>query len=348
VRNYLLPLASAGLLAFAVVHVVASQQTPPRPGPPAPPPRAPFERTVAGTGVVEAETENIAVGSPLAGIVTTVCVKAGQRVEAGAPLFRLDDRQLRAEREFRRAALAAAEAQLARLESLPRAEELPPSDARVGEARANLVGQEDRLRRAQALSRSRAVGDEELVRLRQECEAAREQLARAEAEARLLRAGAWGPDKAVARAAVAQARAQLAQAETELERLEVRALVGGEVLQVNVRPGEFVGAQPGQALVLLGGVRRLHVRVDVDEHDIPRFRRGAPARALVRGGARLEFPLTFVRVEPFVVPKRSLNGDNTERIDTRVLQALYALPSTAQGLYVGQQLDIYIEADAGE
>src|SRR5205823_6612621 len=112
---------------------------------------------------------------------------------------------------------------------------------------------EDRLRRAQALSRSRAVGEEELVRLRQDCEAAREQLARAEAESRLLRAGAWGPDKAVARAAVAQARAQLAQAETELERLEVRALVGGEVLQVNVRPGEFVGARPGQALVLLGG-----------------------------------------------------------------------------------------------
>jgi hypothetical protein len=58
--------------------------------------------------------------------------------------------------------------------------------------------------------------------------------------------------------------------------------------------------------------------------------------------------LTFVRVEPFVVPKKSLNGDSSERIDTRVLQALYALPWTAEGLYVGQQLDVYIEADAGE
>src|SRR5205807_2412349 len=124
-RKFVLPLASAGLLAFAVVHVVGSQQVPPRPGPPAPPPRAPFEGTVAGTGVVEAETENIAVGSPLAGIVTTVWVKAGQRVSAGDPLFRLDDRQLRAEHEYRAAALAATEAQLTRLESMPRPEELP-------------------------------------------------------------------------------------------------------------------------------------------------------------------------------------------------------------------------------
>jgi hypothetical protein len=55
--------------------------------------------------------------------------------------------------------------------------------------------------------------------------------------------------------------------------------------------------------------------------------------------------LTFVRVEPYVVPKRSLNGDNNERVDTRVLQVLYALPSSVQAVYVGQQLDVFIEAD---
>jgi HlyD family secretion protein len=344
-RKWILPLAAAGMLAFAVAHVVRSQQVPPRPGPPAPPPRTPFEGTVAATGVVEAETENIAVGSPLAGIVTTVCVKAGQRVAAGDLLFRLDDRQLRAEHEYRAAVLASAEAQLTRLEAMPRPEELPARDARVQEARANLIGQEDQLHRSQALIRNRAIGEEELVRRRQATHIAREQLARAEADYRLLRAGAWEPDKAMARAAVAQARAQLKQTQTDLERLEVRALVDGEVLQVNVRPGEFVGAPPGQPLALLGGVSRLHVRVDIDEHDIPRFRRSAAARVLVRGNSGIEYPLTFVRVEPFVVPKRSLNGDNNERVDTRVLQVLYALPSSAQTVYVGQQLDVFIEAD---
>src|SRR5262249_61505631 len=129
---------------------------------------------------------------------------------------------------------------------------------------------------------------------------AKAQLAKAEADLALQKAGAWAPDLRVAEAAVEQARGQLEQTRTELERLEVQALVDGEVLQVNVRPGEFVGAQPGQALIVLGNVRQLHVRVDVDEHDIPRFRPGMPAKAMLRGDPRQEFPLRFVRVEPDV------------------------------------------------
>jgi multidrug resistance efflux pump len=120
------------------------------------------------------------------------------------------------------------------------------------------------------------------------------------------------------------------------------------VLQVNVHPGEFVGAPPGQALVVLGNVHTLHVRVDIDEHDVPRFRPGAAARASVRGNAAHEYALRFVRVEPYVIPKKSLTGDNTERVDTRVLQVIYAVDGASEErpLYVGQQMDVFI--DAGE
>ena len=126
----------------------------------------------------------------------------------------------------------------------------------------------------------------------------------------------------------------------------MRAPVDGDVLQVNVRPGEYVGTPPNQALVVLGNVHELHVRVDVDEHDIPRFRKGAAAQAMVRGNPQVSFPLRFVRVEPYVVPKKSLTGDNTERVDTRVLQVIYALEQTDQPVYVGQQLDVFIDTDA--
>jgi hypothetical protein len=54
--------------------------------------------------------------------------------------------------------------------------------------------------------------------------------------------------------------------------------------------------------------------------------------------------MTFVRVEPYVVPKKSLTGDNTERVDTRVLQVIYALDSKEQTFYVGQQMDVFIDA----
>jgi HlyD family secretion protein len=125
----------------------------------------------------------------------------------------------------------------------------------------------------------------------------------------------------------------------------VRAPVGGEVLQVNVRPGEFAPAGPGRGLIVLGDVGGLHVRVEVDEHDIPRFRPGAAARAALRGNPRAGFSLRLVRVEPYVTPKRVLTNDSSERVDTRVLQVLYAVEAPRGALYVGQQLDVFIEAE---
>ena len=107
------------------------------------------------------------------------------------------------------------------------------------------------------------------------------------------------------------------------------------MLQVNVRPGEFVGAPAGQALIVLGSVTQLHVRVDIDEYDIPRFITDAPARATLKGQPKDFFPLKFVRVEPYVVPKKSLTGDNTERVDTRVLQVIYAIDTTGQAAVRG-------------
>ena len=175
-------------------------------------------------------------------------------------------------------------------------------------------------------------------------EVAREQLTQTQAEYALLKAGAWKPDLDIARATIAQAEAQILQTQTEIERALVRAPVDGDVLKVYVHPGEYVGAQPGQALVVLGQLGRLHVRVDISEHDIDRFVSGAPARAITRGKARQEYKLHFVRVEPFVVPKKSLTGDNTERVDTRVLQVIYALEGPEGRLYVGQQLDVFLDS----
>src|SRR5262245_1093055 len=96
-RKYMLPLIALGLLVFAVVHVVTAQQQKPPLTPPRQPARASFAHSVAGAGIVEAQTENIAIGSALPGVVMEVYVpveKVGQRVTKGAPLFRVDDRAL--------------------------------------------------------------------------------------------------------------------------------------------------------------------------------------------------------------------------------------------------------------
>jgi hypothetical protein len=70
----------------------------------------------------------------------------------------------------------------------------------------------------------------------------------------------------------------------------------------------------------------------------------APAFATLKGRTDVRFALEYVKVEPYVIPKRSLTGDNNERVDTRVLQVIYALPDDRPvQVYVGQQMDVYLQ-----
>jgi RND family efflux transporter MFP subunit len=298
-------LAVAGLTAM-IMTVAAGDKSYPVAAPLAQPAQSPFADTVSGAGLVEASTQNIAVAAPLSGVIARVHAQAGQRVEAGAPLFTLDERPLAAEIASREAAVRVA-------------------DARVAETEALAAEANDQLAKIRGLADPRAVSQEEIVR--------REMLARA-AGSRLK----------LAQATLAQTRAQLKQVQVDFDRITVRAPVTGDVLQVNARPGEFVSPGEGQPPVVIGETRRLHVRVDIDEADAWRFRAGAKAVAYLRGNASVAVPATFVRIEPYVTPKKSLTGGSSERVDTRVLQVLFAFERGELPIYVGQQMDVFVEA----
>jgi len=161
----------------------------------------------------------------------------------------------------------------------------------------------------------------------------------------LTKAGAWAPDLQIARTQVAQAEAAAHQDEVNIERLTTRAPIEGTILQNKVRLGQYAQCGPlNEPLMILGSVSPLHVRVDVDEHDALRVREGAPAVGSPRGNGSLRVPLQFVRFEPYVIPKKSLTGDSTERVDTRVRQVIYRIVAENSSLFVGQQMDVYIEA----
>ncbi len=88
------------------------------------------------------------------------------------------------------------------------------------------------------------------------------------------------------------------------------------------------------------------MRVDVDEQDSWRIQTNLRASAYVRGRSDVAIPLTFARMEPYVIPKTSLTGSSTERVDTRVLQVIYTFRQPQDfRVYVGQQMDVYIEAN---
>lgn len=345
VTQWLLPLVALGLLGFAGWFVWRTRPVAGDPPPPIAPAVNPYAAALAAAGIVEAQTENIAVGSATPGVVVEVLVKVGDDVQPGRPLFRLDDRDLRAELAVRKAEVERAKTDLVRLEAEPRPEKIPVQAAAVREAQALLAREQDALKRARETFAQRVTTEEDLIAKQQAVRFAEASVGRAQADLDLLEAGSWLYDLDVSRAAVKRAEAEAEQTETALDRLVVRALVAGRVLQVNVRPGEFVGAPPNQPLVVLGNIEKLHVRVDVDEYDIARFDQAAAATAVPRGSLQQRYPLEFVRVEPFVVPKKSLTGDTTERVDTRVLQVIYEFdPAGRPPLFVGQQVDVYIDA----
>lgn len=293
IRKYLLPLLA--LMGIALGIYVAFSGA--KPVPPAPPvsvaPQSPYKEFVAGSGLIEASTENIAIGTTVPGVVARIYVEIGSAVKAGQPLFTIDDRTQLAEISLRDAAVKVAEAQLA--------------DAR------------DSLAFTEHLTDKSIVSEEDTTKRRNNVR--------------------------IAEAQLAQARIMLASAATELDKLTVRAPVDGRVLQLKIHLGEYAATGVlSTPLLMLGDVERLHVRVDVDENDAWRIRTGAVATGCLRGNKDITTPLKFVRFEPYVVPKRSLTGDSTERVDTRVLQVIYSFDRGTLPVFVGQQMDVFVDA----
>ncbi|MBL8763773.1 MAG: HlyD family secretion protein [Phycisphaerae bacterium] len=348
-RTYGLTLIAIAGIGLAIYTVLAANK-PVVPAPPvAAPAQAPFAAFVAGAGLIEASSENIAIAPSLPGVVVEVFVKTGSVVKAGDPLFRQDDRSLRAELAVREASLRAARARLERLRAQPRKEDVPSLRAQVEYARARLADAQWQWDRVRAADKDGAATPDEISRRRYALDLERANVQVEESRLGLMLAGAWEPDLEIARAEVSSAEALAGATRTELDRLIVRAPIDARVLRVSVRPGEFAPAGVMDTpLMTLGAVETLHVRVDVDENDAWRLREGARARGFLRGNADLSVDMTFVRYEPLVVPKRSLTGASTERVDTRVLQAIYAFPRAGLPVFVGQQLDVFIESRPAE
>lgn len=292
-RRLWLPLLALAGLALAVFVAVKDNEAAPAVGAPSPTASAPFASYVEGTGITEASTGDIAIGTPVSGIVTAINVTWGQKVAAGSPLFTIDDRNVRAR--------------------------LLPVEAKVKQAEADLDKAKNMLTVGAGLAVGTSISKVELANRRY--------------------------DVAIKQAAVAAAKAQVEQLKIEIGRHTVRAPVAGRVLQINTRVGEF--AQSGALnppLMLFGNDSRLYLRVDIDEDDAWRVRAKAPAMAFVRGNPKLKTQLTFVRFDPYVVPKTTFTGSSTERTDMRVLQVIYSFKRSALPVYVGQEMDAFIKA----
>ena len=304
IRKYFLPILALLGALFGLYVVFWSQKpvrTPPILFPPA---RSPYPSAIAASGIIEASSQNISIGTPFNEVITKIYVKEGDFVKAGDTLFELDLRLFQAQLATAKASLKLAE--------------------------ATFEDKKKQFSFYQRLKDTKAVSEQ----IFQE-----NYYAYLEAEQNL-----------------AVAQGSVFEVQTNIDRSIMHAPIDGQILQVNIHIGEiapvipFISSQStwltaaNGTLILMGEIKPLEVRVDIDEDDAWRFEAGAPARAYVRGNRNINFPLRFHRLEPYIIPKTSFTGETVERVDTRVLQALYLFDRGDLPVYAGQILDIFIES----
>src|SRR3981081_1755102 len=136
IRKFVLPILAVIGIASAVFMVIKGNQTPPASKSVVQSARIPYTSYIFGPGIVEASTENIAIGTPVSGIVTAVYVKWGDRVSTGDLLFKVDTSDLQAQ--------------------------LPPALAKVKEAQTNLAKVKNRLKVGESMSPGVSISVEEL------------------------------------------------------------------------------------------------------------------------------------------------------------------------------------------
>lgn len=305
IQKYLLPILAIIGALLGLFIVYKTQKEVPTPPVMFPPPTSPYESAIGGAGIIEASSQNRSIGSPFDEIVTKVHVLEGDYVKTGDILFELDLRNFQAQAEA--------------------------AEASMRSAKVVFEDKKEQYSFYQRVKDTRAVSE-------QQSQQARYAMLEAEENMKV-------------------AEANLAVIKTNIERSIIRAPVDGEILQVNIHEGEialsnlaFLNQSTTQSvangsLILMGTVDPMQVRINIDEDDSWRYKKGSRATGFVRGNSRINFPLEFLRIEPYIIPKSSFTGQTTERVDTRVLQVLYNFNKGELPIYAGQVLDIYIEAE---
>jgi multidrug resistance efflux pump len=143
-----------------------------------------------------------------------------------------------------------------------------------------------------------------------------------------LNAGARAQERAAAQAQVARARAGVDAAQAAMEPLTLTAPIGGTVVDLSARPGQWV--VPGQQVAALADLDTLVVETtDLSELDVPRLSVGAPAEVLIEALAEA-VPGRVSEIAPLA---ETLGGDVVYRVTV-------TLDERPEGLRAGMSAEI--------
>lgn len=299
---------------------------------------------IAASGTVEATDARL--GFRAGGRIAAIATREGDRVEAGQELAALDRTEALARRGQAAAAVSAAEARLAELESGFRGEEVAQAEAAAAAARQRLLDASRDLERARILFRGDAISREEYEQTELANDVAASQLEQAEQQAKLMRRGPRSEQVAVARSRLEEARAALAAADAALADHSMAAPFAGVVTVRHRQPGEVVA--PGAPVLTLLDRTDRWVRIFVREDRIGAVQLGARAEIAADTWPDRRYPGEVF----FVAPEAEFTPKNVQTTEERV-RLVYAvkvrvLEDPEHHLKPGMPVDVTLALDGAD
>lgn len=294
----------------------------------------PFLSYISASGIVEPGSGNIFLSSPFNRTVEKINVSVNDQVKKGDVLFQVYNQDLRVNLKIKQKKYEESLSNLYKLEALPREEDLIIAQETFNKAQAlfNILA----LEYCNSRGRSKV---EKCINLYKYRQAEAEFLA-AQAEFEKVRSGVWQPELRIVQDEVEQAKADVESMEAEIERTYIKSPIDGTVLQIKIREGET--SDQSKTAIIVGNLDELNLRVSIDQFNEQRFHPNCRAVAFKQGDNTTEFPLKFIHIEPFMIPKKYLTNELHEKVDTQIVEILYRIDKSNTHLYVGEQMDVYI------
>lgn len=299
----------------------------------------PFFSYISGSGIVEPASGNVIISSPFNRIIENINVSVNDKVKKGDILFQLYNQDLRSNLKIKQKKYEESVSNLYKLEAFPREEDLTIAQETLNKAQA--VFNESVIEYCMANRRARSK-EERCIQLYKYQQAEADFLA-AQAQFIKVQSGTWHPELKIMQDEVEQAKADVEAMEAEIERTYIRAPIDGTILQVKIHEGET--SDQGKTAIILGNITELNLRVSIDQFNESRFHPDYPAVAFKQGVFTTEFPLKFIHIEPFMVPKKYLTNEIHEKVDTQTFEILYRIERNNSHLFIGEQMDVYIYVD---
>ncbi len=248
--------------------------------------RADVRATVSSTGTLEA-LETVEVGTQVSGQVAAVYVDYNDRVEQGQLLAVLDTDALDAALEDARAGVQQAEAGLrqSRAQETGARAQVAQAQAQLTQVQAQLADARATLTRNAPLAERGYLSQSEFQPLQTAVQTAEATVGSQRAAVQSAQAQVAQAQSSVAasQAQVAQARAQVAQALKNRQNAEIRAPIGGVVVERAIDAGQTVAAsfETPTLFILAENLDQMQILADVDESDIGQIREGQPVQFTV-------------------------------------------------------------------